>query len=76
MIALKCRRRASRLRQYRIDPRIHVLADEHRLVSAEALFSVQAASGHRYRRERCGRDYGAGPVFPCDALPVMARRAA
>ena len=45
------------------------------LFDPDAVFSVQAAGRDRLRRDQRCRDHGADAVVPCDALPVLARRA-
>jgi len=70
------RRRASRLQEYRRGPAIVVLADAHRVVPAKALFFVKTAGGDRSRGVRSGRDHGANPVIPRNAISIVASRAA
>ena len=67
-------RRHADLPEYRIDPAIPVLADQHRIVLAGALFPLQAAGRDRFRRDQRGRDHGADAVLPRHALSVVACR--
>ena len=61
--------------QHRIDPPLHLLADQHRAVLAGALFPLQAAGRSRCRRDHGGGDHGARAVAAGDALSGLARGA-
>ena len=68
--------RRAGLPQHRVDPPVHLLADQHRAVLAGALFPVAAAGRHGRRRDHGGGGDGAGAVAAGDALSVLARGAA
>src|SRR6185437_7798274 len=59
----------------RVDPAVHVVADQHRAVLAGALFPVEAARRPGRRRNHGGGGDGAGAVAARYALPVVARGA-
>ena len=67
--------RACGVPQHRVDPAIHVVADQHRAVLAGALLPVAAAGRSRRRRDHGGGGDGAGAFAAGNALPVVARGA-
>jgi len=67
-------RRHADLPEHRIDPAIFVLAHQHRIVFAGALFPLQATGRGRFRRDQRGGDHGADAVLPRHAVSVVACR--
>ena len=68
---LSARRR--RLPQHREHPAISVVADQHGIVLARALFPLASSGRHGFRRDHGGGGDGARAVAAGDALSVMAR---